>query len=269
MSNSSYRIGAIIPTLNVANTIRPTLDSLMFADEVIIVDMFSTDATEEVCRSYPNVRFFQKLDYIYGNFNFGIDQSTSEWLLKIDSDEVLTQELQSEILNIIKNPEAGIDGYEFNSIQYMFGQPMHYGVGHPSLTRRLSMFRRGTARYQVRSEHEGLDFLGRAGLLNGAYHHHTNHTTGEVIRKFDYYTEKDIERIPLESLKPPSVLHVAYRCIRQFFWMYFQMRGYKDGRLGFFSSVFRGPVYILIEEAKRWERWQSLHTGSCNRAVSR
>ena len=53
-------VAAVIPTKNVANVIRPTLDSLEFCDEVIIVDMYSTDDTRAVCEGYPNVRFFER-----------------------------------------------------------------------------------------------------------------------------------------------------------------------------------------------------------------
>lgn len=250
-------VSVVIPTFNVEGIIRRCLDSVAFADEIIIVDMLSTDRTDKVCRSYPNVRFFRRQDYIYGNCNFGIDQATSDWIIKLDSDEVIDAKLQSEILRVIHNPQPGINGYYFPSVQYMFGEPMHHGVGSPALCERMSLFRKGTARYQVRSEHEGLTAQGPFGRLAGHYSHFTNHTTSEVIRKYDYYTSKDVERLAPSELKPPSVWSIMYRCLRQFFWMYVQQKGYKDGLLGFFSSAFRGPVYILIEEAKRWERYKN------------
>jgi glycosyltransferase involved in cell wall biosynthesis len=249
---------AVIPTYNVAGHIRKCLDSLRFADEVVVVDMFSTDRTEAICRGYPNVRFFQRKDYILANFNFGVEQATTDWAMKVDSDEVLDEELQHDIQRVLANPAPGINGYYFNSVQYMFGLPMHYGVGRPELVERLSMFRRGTARYEARSEHEGLTATGPFGHLKGKYEHFTNHDTSEIVRKFDYYTSKDAERLEESDLRAPSVRGVIYRCLRQFFWMYVEQKGYKDGLLGFFSSAFRGPVYILIEEAKRWERWRTL-----------
>jgi glycosyltransferase involved in cell wall biosynthesis len=257
MAQARQTAAVVIPTYNVASIIRPCLDSVSFADEVIIVDMFSTDETEEVCRSYPNVRFFQRLDYIYGNFNYGVDQATSDWIIKLDSDEVLNHELQQEVMRVLAKPEPGLKGYYFPSVQHMFGMAMRHGVGAPSVTARVSMFLRGTARYQVRAEHEGLCAQGPFGWFKGYYEHYTNHTTSEVIRKFDYYTNKDIDRVPPDQLTAPSVWRIVYRCLRQFIWMYIQMGGYKDGALGFFSSAFRGPVYILIEEAKRWERWRA------------
>src|SRR3954466_14724883 len=96
MENSAryHKVAAVIPTKNVAEVIAPTLDSLAFCDEVIIVDMHSTDGTREVCERYPNVRFFERNDYIYGNFNFGVEQANSDWIVRLDSDEVISAALR-------------------------------------------------------------------------------------------------------------------------------------------------------------------------------
>src|SRR5437016_13512356 len=94
-------VAAVIPTKNVADFIGGALESLRFCDEVIIVDMFSTDDTQKICESYPNVRFFQRQDYIYGNFNFGMEQARSQWIIRLDSDERLSPELQDEIIALL------------------------------------------------------------------------------------------------------------------------------------------------------------------------
>jgi hypothetical protein len=79
----------------------------------------------------------------------------------------------------------------------------------------------------------------------------------EVIQKFNYYTDRDVERLDPRALAPPSLGRLTYRAVRMFLLFYFQHRGYKDGHLGYFSSLFRGPLYLLIEEAKRWEAWRN------------
>src|SRR5262245_27441672 len=98
---SRATVAAVIPTKNVADIIAGTLESLRFCDEVIVVDMFSTDATRAVCELFPNVRFFQRHDYIYGNFNFGVELAKSEWIIRLDSDERLSPELQREIIELL------------------------------------------------------------------------------------------------------------------------------------------------------------------------
>jgi hypothetical protein len=123
------------------------------------------------------------------------------------------------------------------------------------------MFRRGTAHYACHSEHEDITTTGKPKLLNGYYEHFTNHTVTEVVAKFNYYTDQDVERVDPATLSSPSLRNILYRSIRMFLLFYVRRRGYKDGHLGFFSSLFRGPIYIFIEEAKRWEAWQKGSAG--------
>lgn len=246
----------VIPTFNVEAILRQTLESVAWADEIIVVDMFSTDRTVEICQEYPNVRIFRREGYIFGNVNFGMEQARTDWVIRLDSDEVLNEELQRSIQHVLAHPEPDVSGYWFPSIQYMFGLPMHYGPGLRERNLRKCMFRRGTAHYACRSEHEDITTTGKLKVLNGCYEHFTNHTVSEVVAKFNYYTDKDVERVDPDRLSPPSIPGLLFRSIRVFMLYYVQCRGYKDGYLGFFSSLFRGPIYICVEEAKRWEAWR-------------
>lgn len=254
-------VAVVIPTYNVGDIIGECLDRVRWADEVIVVDMFSTDQTAEVCRRYPNVRFFQRRDYIFGNVNFGMEQATADWVIRLDSDELLSSELQESIQAVLAHPESRVSGYRFPSVQFMFGEPLRHGVGLPERNLRKCMFRRGAGHYLCRSEHEDILTDGPIGVLRGHFEHRTNHTVDEVLRKTSYYTSKDLERVSPLELGPPRPWRALYRSVRMFVLYYFQWRGYKDGYLGFFSSLFRGPMYILIEEAKRWERWRGDRPG--------
>lgn len=254
-------VSVIIPTLNVGMIIAHCLDRLRWADSVIIVDMFSTDDTVAICGRYPNVRVFQRKDYIFANVNFGMDQAQTDWVIRLDSDELLNEQLQQSIQRVLENPEPDISGYYFPSIQYMFGRPMRHGVGLRERNLRKCMFRRGTARYACRAEHEDINTTGTLKVLDGYYEHHTNHTASEIIRKFNYYSDRDVERLDPEDLASPRPGYTLYRAARMFVLYYFQWKGYKDGYLGFFSSLFRGPVYMFIEAAKRWEAWAKIHEG--------
>lgn len=251
-------IAVVIPTLNVEKIIRPCLDQLTWANEVVIVDMFSTDQTKEICLSYPNVRFLERKDYIFGNVNYGMEQANTDWVIRLDSDEILNAELQKSIQVVLSNPNPEVSGYYFPSVQYIFGMPMSHGVGKSDLCMRKCMFRKGTAHYECNTEHEDITTTGKLKTLSGHYEHLTNHTVEEVVRKFNYYTTKDVERLTTEvAAHPEKPLRTIYKAFRMFILYYVQWKGYKDGWLGFYSSLFRGPVYIFIEDAKRWERWRS------------
>src|SRR5215212_640490 len=86
-------LSVVIPTLNVEAIIGRCLEAVRWADEVVVVDMFSTDQTRAICERFPNVRFIPRRDYIFANVNHGMEVATGDWVMRLDSDEVLTPEL--------------------------------------------------------------------------------------------------------------------------------------------------------------------------------
>jgi glycosyltransferase involved in cell wall biosynthesis len=244
-------VAAVIPTKNVAEIIRPTLESLRFCDEVMIVDMFSTDDTRRVCESYPNVRFLQRQDYIYGNFNYGADQAASAWIIRLDSDEVLGPELQASIQEVLDDPNPQFSHYDAACHLYMFGMRLRQGYG---AALRTVLFRKGSARYPVKTEHETLERQGKAGRLRGFYEHFTNPTIGTWIEKTIYYIDKELERTPLRP--PQSRWKVLLNIARYFRGAYFgKGRLREDGYLGFVVALWGAFANALIE-IKMWEKYE-------------
>jgi glycosyltransferase involved in cell wall biosynthesis len=245
------RVSAVIPTKNVAGFIRPTLESLRFCDEVVIVDMFSTDESRAVCESYPNVRFYQRQDYIYGNFNYGIEQATGDWILRIDSDELVGPELRESILEVLAEPDPKFLHYDAFCHLYFFGMRLRHGFGDQW---RTMIFKKGTARYPVESEHEGLTVTGPAGQLRGHYDHFTNPTLTAFLAKVNYYLDKDAERAPIRPpLAPWQVVLNSARWFRGAYWGKGKLR--QDGYLGFVVA-FCSAFSMALIELKAWERYE-------------
>ena len=244
-------VAAVIPTKNVANIIKPTLDALQFCDEVVIVDMSSTDETRRVCEAYLNVRFFEREDYIYGNFNFGVEQARSDWIIRIDSDEVIPSTLAGSIRAVL---EAGNDAthkcYTAKPHLYMFGYRMKYGWGGKS--QRPTLFRKGVAQYGVRSEHEELRSEHPWGQLDGHYDHFTNPTLSDFMGKIDYYTEKDIARWETGRVRNRvAMLWHAFRWWTRFY--IYPFKAYRDGMPGFVASIM-GAFSLILADFKMWEK---------------
>src|SRR5947209_251059 len=86
-------ISAVLCVFNEAHQIARCLDALAWCDEVVVVDRFSTDDTRKIAETYPNVRFFQREDWTNPNMNFGIEQATGDWILRIDCDEIVSPEM--------------------------------------------------------------------------------------------------------------------------------------------------------------------------------
>ena len=248
---SRQTVAAVIPTRNVADVIRPTLESLGFCDEIVIVDMHSTDGTRAACEAFPNVRFFERQDYIYGNFNFGVDQARSDWIVRLDSDEVVSPRLRESIEATLAEPGPRFDHYEAECHLYICGTWLRGGYGDGS---RTTLFRKGTARYAVKGEHEQLTTTGPAGRLEGHYDHFSVPSLSNWMAKYNYYTDRDAERIPLRP--PESPWKTVWHAANHFRGSYFgkgKLR--RDGYLGFAVAVLAAFAQILLE-MKVWEQWQ-------------
>lgn len=243
------RVSAVIPTKNVAEIIIPTLESLRFCDEVVIVDMFSTDGTREICERYPNVRVIQRDDYIYGNFNHGAEEASGDWIIRIDSDEVIGDELRQSIQAVLRADDPTCDSYEAFCHLYFFGMRLRHGFGDQW---RTMLFRKGTARYPVRSEHEGLVLAGPQGKLDGFYSHFTNPTISVWLQKINYYSDRDIER--LREAVAPRRWRVAYETLR-IFQRFYLGPGWliRDGYLGFVVAGMTAFA-IFLQHVKTWEK---------------
>ena len=191
------KISAVIPTKNVASIIRPTLDSLAFCDEVVVVDMFSTDDTKAVCESYPNVVFLSGRTTSTATSTTGAEQAKGDWILRLDSDEVVSDELRQSILEVLSQPNPAHSHYDAFCHLYFFGMRLRHGFGDQW---RTMIYKKGTASYPVKTEHDGLSCTGPAGRLAGYYDHFTNPTLSKWIEKVNYYTDRDVERA---TLQPP------------------------------------------------------------------
>jgi glycosyltransferase involved in cell wall biosynthesis len=263
-------LSVVIPVLNVEDKIARCLEALAWADEVVVVDMFSTDRTEEICQSYPNVVFLQNMDYIFANVNYGIDHACGDWIMRLDSDEVVTPELAAEIqTEVLAKPDLPYSGFAVPNKVYFFGKWIRYGVAYDATNgpewigygfRRI-LFRRGTARYECKREHEDLQTTGEYGRLRGHYDHFSHRTVSEWIRKMNYYTDKDVERMDVlaPDFRVPKPGKTLIALAKVFFDLYIRRKGHKDGIHGFMTCALN-TLYILVERCKVWEKhWRLTH----------
>jgi (heptosyl)LPS beta-1,4-glucosyltransferase len=261
-------LSVVIPTLNVEPIIARCLESLRWADEVVVVDMFSTDRTQAICESFPNVRFLQRRDYIFANVNFGMKQATGDWVMRLDSDEVLTQELGREIREeVLAKPDVPCNTFWVPSRVYFWGKWLKFGPAYNPRAKgsgydyRKLLFRRGTARYLVKSEHEDISATGPEGWLKHPYDHYSMPTVSAWVAKMNYYTDRDVERktpdeVAVIRFAPRPLL---WRFLRDFISLYVRRQGYRDGAHGL-AACFLHAVYPAVETIKTWERqWKAEH----------
>src|SRR5712692_7793623 len=115
-------ISVLLPTYNCAAIVRATLESIKWADEILVVDSFSTDGTLEICREY-GARIIQH-EYIQSakQKNWAIPQCAHEWVLQVDTDEVLEPGLREEIASALAGAPAGTDGFQIPFKHHILGE---------------------------------------------------------------------------------------------------------------------------------------------------
>lgn len=250
--NTRETLTVAIPTKDVADLLAGCLESVAWADEIVVVDMFSSDHTAEVCARYPQCRFFQRTDYIYGNLNFAFEQAIGDWVLRLDSDERVTAEMADEIREILADPPAGVTGYEFWERPFVLGRELRFGFGRKH--HRKVLFRRGQARYAVRHEHEDLQSSGVWCRGRSSYVHLNYGAVRDYLVKMNYYTDQDLRRLALPA-DAPSRARGVLESARAFYLYYLKYQGFRDGWVGFVDAGMRS-MYQFVYWAKLRERWE-------------
>lgn len=246
-------LSVVIPTKNSADILAECLESVAWVDEIVVVDMFSTDDTAAICARYPQCHLVQRDDYIFGNVNHGFDLATSDWVLRLDTDERITPELAAEIQQILAAPPPDVTGYLFRQRMFILGRELRYGAGSDHY--RQMMFRRGAARYPVRSEHEALETSGTWLRGSNAYLHYNYSSIGQYLVKTRYYTDRDVERAELPPRRPTfakAVLEMA----RASYLYVLKKQGYRDGWRGILDGGMRA-LYQLMFWLKLRRRWRA------------
>ena len=240
-------ISAVITTLNEERLIQECLKSVEWVDEIILVDMYSTDRTIEIAKGFANCKIFLNKDYLNANMNYGFKRASCDWILRIDADERITKELKDEILDALAHNGYGFDGFFAKCRLFFFGRELRYGLG--KYTDRQELFRKGYGWYKLKSDHEQLTIKGKWGHLKGKYLHYNYRTIEEFKRKTLYYVTNDARR--RQDKRPPPLFFTIYKCVRSFILFYIQWQGFRDGWAGFLASFLRGPYYIWQEDKAR------------------
>jgi glycosyltransferase involved in cell wall biosynthesis len=159
-------ITLLILTYNESLNITRTLQSLSWAKRIVVIDSYSTDKTLEILSSYPQVEVFQrKFDTHATQWNYGLDQVKSEWVLSLDADYIVTDALIAEIKNL--SLDSSTDGY-FAKFKYcVFGKPLRGTILPP----RQILFRKDKSIYIDDGHTQLLENKGKSSQLSAYIHH--------------------------------------------------------------------------------------------------
>jgi len=220
-------LSVVIITLNEEAKIRDCLESVKWADEIIVVDSYSQDKTVEVAREYTSKIHQREFTGFGEQKNFALSKAEGDWILSIDADERLTPELQEEIERTLDNPKAC--GYYMPRKSYFANKWIKHCGWWPDYVLRL--FRRDRGHFSDRLVHEAVEVDEPTTKLNNPLEHHPYSSVSELIKKADEYSALGAQ-VMMARDKNCSCCTALSHSTLAFVKTYFLKMGILDGWMG-------------------------------------
>jgi len=236
-------ISAVIITFNEEKRIGSCLASLQgVADEIIVMDSFSTDQTETICRQY-GVKFLRQSWQGYGyQKNTAAEQATNDYILSLDADECLSGILKQSILEEKKSGLSGV--YMFSRLNNFYGKDLHHGNSYPDYARRL--YNRARVKWSERPVHETLEIPAGTAIkkLKGDLLHKTKESIEEHVSFINKYSTLSA-RAYLENGEKASFFKLLANPVFSFLRGYLFRLGFLDGYAGLLFAVISSHEVFL------------------------
>jgi len=228
-------ISAFVITKNNGEKIAACLESLCWADEVIIVDDFSTDSTPDICQGFDNVRFYQ---HCFEGFQeqklYAVSLTKNDWVLKMDADERMTEEMRSSILSLADEDFRTYACFEFKRLTCFWGKWIRHASFYPDYNPRL--FNKHEGEWGGINPHDKFITRGRTKKLAGDILHFQNWDIYTYAGRTALYS--NISAIEYhKGGRKARWHHVTLRPLYTFLYRYFFRAGFLDGWQGFVISV--------------------------------
>ncbi len=222
------KVTAIIPTYNEEVHIEDAIKSILFADEIIVIDSFSTDKTVELAKKYA-VRVMQRVfDDFSSQKNYAIDKAKYNWIYVLDADERVNDSLKEEILKALRDPSHFVGFYVYRFFYY-FDKRINFGGNRRDKVLRL--FRKDRCRYNGDLVHEKIKFEGKVGKFTNSIEHYSYHSFEHYNNKLEHYAS--LRAMSLYNKKSAvNIFHTQIKPPVRFFIDFIYKFGVLDGKPG-------------------------------------
>ena len=242
------KISVYMITYNNERTVRKALESLTWADEIVVVDSFSDDKTVEICRMFTDKVSQRKWPGFRDQYQHAAELTSHPWVLFVDADEEIPPELAQEIRRVVGGNGDGADGFIVYRRTYYLGRWIRYGGWYPDCEIRL--YRRDRGRW------EGGLFAkvavdGKVGSLTHPYLHYPYRDISEQIQRADRYSRTAAEEL-FQKGEKCSLIHLLFRPLFRFVKEYLFKSGFRDGVPGL-VIITTTMFYVFMKYAKLWE----------------
>ena len=257
------KLSLCIAVFNEEKNIHYPMDSAIdMVDEVIIVDGGSTDKTVKIAQSYgKKVRIIvsENPTMFHKNKQKAIEAAKGEWILQLDADESLSEDLKKEIRTIIKPNESNKSNYSYSAYwlprkNWFLTRFLEKGGQYPDYTIRL--YKNGAAKFPCKDVHENVEIKGKIGYLKNPLLHYADPDFSRYLMRWNRYTSLEVERMS-KGQKLSFFKYFIWKPKMTFLMMYFRHKGFMDGFPGFvfalFSSIRFWVIYI-----KWWAKYEQV-----------
>lgn len=244
-------LSVAIITLNAASQLEACLQSVRFADEVVVVDSGSTDGTRALAERHGARVIHQDWLGFGPQKQFAVDAARHDWVLCLDADERVSPALQAAIENALENPSTA--AFRFPRCNRFLGRYLRHGEGYPDWSLRL--FDRRQAHWSNDAVHEKVETNGRVADLNGDLQHDSAESLATYLAKQNRYTTLAAE-MALAAGKRASVGRIAFSPLVRFVKFYFIRQGFRDGLPGLIHIAI-GCFNSFMKYSKMLERQNS------------
>lgn len=247
------KLSVVVIVRNEEAIIRSCLESVKWADEIVIIDQSSTDRTREIAKEYTDKIFVTSLQ---GTANadrmFGISKATFDWILFLDADELVPPDLKEEIQTIIRDPK-GHTSFYMGRKNFFLGKWIKGGAWYPAYS--IKLFRKGSTYFPPRVHSDAQLKDKNPGYLKAKTLHYTYNSLSQYLAKLDRFTTRSAGEAFKEGYRITWLNFTFCFFIRPafyFFRKYFIWCGFRDGFRGLFIA-FSSSLTLLIHYSKVWE----------------
>lgn len=244
MEKKKVTLSVAIAVYNEERNLRACLSAITdIADEIVVVDGGSKDATVAIASEFTSHIIHTDNPKIFHiNKQKALDACTGNWILQLDADEIITEELKKEIVLTTADEQSAIHGYFIARSNYFWGHFMKKGGQFPDAVIRL--VKRGTARFPCKSVHEQIEVIGKVETLLCPMKHYSYLTRSDYWKKADTYTTLTAAELAKTYGTTPGVrirllaLYGVVKPVFTFLTIYIRHKGFVDGLTGFEFSLY-------------------------------
>jgi len=243
------KISVAIITYNEERNIARCLESLgEVADEIVVLDSFSTDRTEEICENHDVKFFTNPFEGHIQQKNHALSLVTHDWVLSLDADEALSGELQTRILQLKKNGPT-VDGYIFNRLTNYCGKWINHGGWYPD--KKMRLWNKNQGRWGGQNPHDRveMDENTKTMVINEDILHYSYYSVDQHIDQINKFSSIAAKEMSRRQKRVVLVFHLLIYPFLTFVRNYFFKLGILDGYSGFILAI-NGSFYKFQKYTK-------------------